>query len=368
MNLITVTTCGTSTITHGQPREKTTFINKRSNLQKSQYTPQDLQDLDAIILHQEEALEHADNNAAKSLSAELHGLIDYYESKGRALNTPGDIHYLIHTDTYQGGEAARLIQEWGEHNGVKFIIQKIDSLNTANVNDFHAGINNLIKWCSDSLTGHDQNYRVIFNLVGGFKSLQGYMQTLGMFYAHETIYIFEAGGLLTIPRMPVDFDTQAKESVREHLTAFRKMGELELILDSSECAGIPDTLLMSDGKDCSLSEWGKVIWDKMKDEIYREKLLPALNDNIKYTDKMIRLAGELDGLHTGWLNSRIDMLSAFLAGGKMDGLKSVDYKKLKTQQGVSTHEFDLWNEGHMRGFCHEDGSAVVIDSIGRGLE
>ncbi|MBR0258002.1 MAG: CRISPR-associated protein [Synergistaceae bacterium] len=367
MNLITVTTCGTSTITHGQ-RENMSFIYKHANLQKSQYTPEDLQALDTIIMHQEEAIEHADNNAAKSLSAELHGLIDYYESKGRALNTPGDIHWLIHTDTYQGGEAARLIQEWGMHNGVNFIIQKIDSLNTANVDDFHAGINNLVKWCCDSLGERDSNHRVIFNLVGGFKSLQGYMQTLGMFYADETIYIFEAGGLLTIPRMPVDFDAQAKESVRKNLTAFRKMGELELVLDSKECAGIPDTLLMSDGKSCCLSEWGKIIWDKMKDEIYREELLPPLNANIRYADKMTRLAGELDGLHTGWLNSRIDMLSAFLSGGKMDGLKSVDYKKLKTQQGVSTHEFDLWNEGHMRGFCHEEGSSVVIDSIGRGLE
>ena len=43
------------------------------------------------------------------------------------------------------------------------------------------------------MPGYRQShYRVVFNLVGGFKSLQGYMNTLGMFYADEIIYIFEA--------------------------------------------------------------------------------------------------------------------------------------------------------------------------------
>jgi hypothetical protein len=52
----------------------------------------------------------------------------------------------------------------------------------------------VIRWCQDTLPGYrESGYHIVFNLTGGFKSIQGWMQTLGMFYADEIVYIFETG-------------------------------------------------------------------------------------------------------------------------------------------------------------------------------
>lgn len=112
----------------------------------------------------------------------------------------------------------------------------------------------------------------MFNLVGGFKSLQGYMQTLGMFYADETVYIFEAGDeLLSILRLPVDFYASARQTVLEHFGAFRKMHRRDVPF--SECSGIPETMLKIIDDQCALSEWGEIIWGAVREEKYKEELL-----------------------------------------------------------------------------------------------
>ena len=50
------------------------------------------------------------------------------------------------------------------------------------------------------------------------------MQALGMFYADETLYIFEAGGeLLSIPRLPVDFNESARQSVVDNFSVARRL-------------------------------------------------------------------------------------------------------------------------------------------------
>ena len=94
---------------------------------------------------------------------------------------------------------------------------RIDDLNTSSLEEFRLGIDELIKWCVGTLPGYRASgYKIVFNLVGGFKALHGYMQTLGMFYADETVYIFETSReLLSIPRMPVDLEASAKQAVRE---------------------------------------------------------------------------------------------------------------------------------------------------------
>ncbi len=69
------------------------------------------------------------------------------------------------------------------------------------------------------------------------------------------------------------------------------------------------------------------------------------------------------------LNQAMDRLSRYLDSGRKDNLSGCDYKKL-TGKAVpgATHEFDLWPDKRgWRGFCHEDGPRVVVDSIGEGL-
>jgi CRISPR/Cas system-associated protein Csm6 len=64
---------------------------------------------------------------------------------------------------------------------------------------------------------------VVFNLTGGFKSVQGFLQAISSFYADETIYIFQfSSELLQIPRLPIKLDTQG--IIDENLTIFRRLG------------------------------------------------------------------------------------------------------------------------------------------------
>ena len=83
-----------------------------------------------------------------------------------------------------------------------------DSLSTASTAAFSAGIDDLIAWLERTIKPLRASYEVCFNLVGSFKSLQGYMNTLGMFYADKVIYIFEGqdAALITIPRLPIQVD------------------------------------------------------------------------------------------------------------------------------------------------------------------
>ena len=370
MPRITVSTCGVSILTNVNKPDQN-FIYKHSNSQITNYSPEDLEHTAKIIDNCRAAIKNSDRAAAVSLSAEIHGLMRYYEREVAFGDIDEDTHYLIHTDTFEGEEAAKLVDELGRRHGIKFILQKVDDLRTDNIELFRFGVNNLISWCHDMLSNNFPHTKVIFNLVGGFKALQGYMQTLGMFYADETIYIFERSQeLLSIPKLPLSLDTlieQVKGIILKHIQVFRKIDVFRRNLSISECEGIPETLLTIIDGECDLSVWGNLIWNNLKslkEEIYREKLLEPLHRNIKYSDGMKRTAEGLDGVHTEWLNSKIDLLARYLDSGRKFNTSALDYKKLRTPQGISTHEFDLWNEDHTRAFCHEEGGVIVIDKIG----
>ena len=192
---VTVSTCGTSIFTNGTAREDVNFLRENANKKEAEHTPAELRKIDELIAAKLDALTSASLKEVQKLSAELNGFISFYGNGANLDEAQQNIHYLIHTDTYQGVKAAELIRAWGCHNGINMQPVKIDDLNTGSVEEFRLGVNNLVEWCAWILPGYrSQGYSVIFNLVGGFKSLQGYMQTLGMFYADETVYIFETGG------------------------------------------------------------------------------------------------------------------------------------------------------------------------------
>ena len=312
-----------------------------------------------------DALKTAGVKEVQKLSAELNGFISFYGNGANLDEAKQNIHYLIHTDTYQGVKAAELIQAWGNHNGINMQPVKIDDLNTGSVEEFRLGVNNLVEWCAWTLPGYrSQGYNVIFNLVGGFKSLQGYMQTLGMFYADETVYIFETGGeLLRIPRMPVDFSANAKQAVIENSLAFRRMQNGNIPL--SECAGIPDTLLEVIGGECTTSAWGKIIWDETQRGLY-SAILPPMSDKIIITRKAQRA---VPPNKTEDFNEAIDKLSRYIDGGMRANLNSCNFRKFEGDPvPPSTHEFNLWSDiGDWRGFCHFEGEKLIIDDAGMGL-
>ena len=369
----TVTTCGTSILTHECSKEERDFLNASANKREADYAPEDRERLLKIVEANRTALLAASEDEARKMSEELNGFIGCYRRNGGRLSDAGnDVHFLIHTDTLQGRLAAEILQDWGTSQGFGISPIRIEDLNTASLDEFRLGIGNLIQWCWETLPGYrSSGYEIIFNLVGGFKSLQGYMQTLGMLYAHETVYIFETGGeLLSIPQIPLDLEAKAKQTVLDHFETFRKMQQGDIPME--ECAGIPETMLrISDGH-CTLSEWGKIIWGEVREARYREELLPPLSPLLSYSDRMRAdaLQFQNDGPRMLKLNQALDRLSRYLDAGRQKNLNSCDYKKLigKPVPG-STHEFDLWPDRRgWRGFCHEEDGKVIVDSIGEGLK
>ena len=176
---ITVSTCGTSFFTNGSSDDDKKFIRDNANKNKNEYSTEELARIDELIGVKRAKLINASPQEAQKLSAELNGFIAFYGNGAKLDEARDNVHYLIHTDTYQGVKAAELIREWAEHHKINMQTFLVDDLNTKNIEEFRLGVNNLVDWCAWTLPGYrSQGYEVIFNLVGGFKSLQGYMQTL----------------------------------------------------------------------------------------------------------------------------------------------------------------------------------------------
>ena len=202
----------------------------------------------------------------------LNGIYGIYN--GNIPDGSDDLHYLICTDTAQGQKTGELIEDFLSSKGFTVSIVQPSQLSTKDTQSFAAGTKELIKWLDETVPRPSTGYQVIFNLVGGFKSLQGYMQTFGAFYADEIVYIFEGStDLIRIPRLPIQIDNTV---ILEHLTKFAMMaaGKLYLV---TELEDVPETLLESieDAGEtyAGLSAWGELIWHRAKADLLREELL-----------------------------------------------------------------------------------------------
>ena len=224
----------------------------------------------------------------RRISAELNGIYGIYNDR-LPENTGDDQHWLICTDTAQGYKTGELIRLFLESQGFTVNIFTPDRLSTQDTASFTTGTKELIKWLEENVPSYlDRDYDIIFNLVGGFKSLQGYMNTFGAFYADEVIYIFEAStaDLIKIPRLPIQIDTTV---IQNHLTQFALMDAGHLYLED-QIAGIPETLLEfieENGTNyAGLSAWGQLIWNRTKKDLLTKELLrfPRLNYKQTFCD------------------------------------------------------------------------------------
>lgn len=212
----------------------------------------------------------------RRISAELNGIYGIY--RGSLPKNSPDLHYLICTDTAQGQKTGELIKDFLEMHDLNVTIHTPPELSTKDTAAFSTGGKNLIRWLESNVPGYrNSGYRVIFNLVGGFKSLQGYMNTFGAFYADEIIYIFEAptSDLITIPRLPIQIDPSV---IQEHRLKFALMAAGKLY-PRRELQDIPETLLdfldeHDPDTDTGLSTWGSLVWHRSKADLLVEELLP----------------------------------------------------------------------------------------------
>lgn len=228
-------------------------------------------------------LSNADIATLRRQSAELNGIIGFY--KGTLEPNSKDAHWLIATDTYLGKMAAEIVktvlQTFFPYTQVKIPA----GLSTNSKEDFLAGIRDLLKWCDETLKLSRHDYEVTFNLTGGFKSLQGYLNTIGMFYADKIVYIFEGSNeLIVIPRLPAKLEVEI----------FDQFAAIFLLLNSEieglkkeEIRGIPDIMLEEYGSESFvLSGWGELSWNVAKESVLSKKLIEL--PGIKYLDSFKR--------------------------------------------------------------------------------
>ena len=217
-----------------------------------------------------ERLETGSVQDRRRLSAELNGLYGLYDNQ---LNAAGDVHILVATDTALGRKAAQTVENFLRTTAGVSNVQLVTprGLNTANVTSFSQGIKELLNEFEQTIPGYkENNYEVIFNLTGGFKSLQGYLNIIGMFYADRLVYIFEGGQeLLNIPRLPLKID---EEKLMEHASELARLAAGG-IYSRSELK-LPGALLDVDEQgDAALSDWGQLVWNRIKDRLLRDELL-----------------------------------------------------------------------------------------------
>lgn len=359
--------CGTSLLTNKANQDERKLVFKYANKKQADEIPSDdKQKLQNLIDRALCSLKEASNEDAKKMSAELNGIINIYG--GQITNdNKGDYHFLLSTDTWLGERTANLVKGWLEkHYGLIIIVHRQVDLQTQEISAFQLSLSELIKKLSEEIPEYSKKqYKIIFNLTGGFKSVQGFLQSISNFYADETVYIFETSSqLLTIPKLPVRMDVLAE--VKDNVLLFRQLS-LGIQVDAHLLVKIPETLLFSIENQTMLSPWGELIWEQSKADVYKNKLLSSPTDKIQYSEHFKKDVLNVENDRIFIINKQIDKLYNFLEKGQNP--RSLDFKQLQgTEMLLSTHELDAWSDKDAkRIFGHYSGKIFVLDSLSKGL-
>lgn len=359
MKKLIISPCGTSILTNGATEEERKVLNKNSNAKESSISKEDKEIISSRIKKIKEEIKDWGIVDAQKKSAELNSLIQFYKSDLKQLQ---DHHLLIKTDTYLGTETATIIQQYLEQNNIGVEILDIKDLRTEDLNSFQLALSEIVRDFSKRLDEYKKSgYEIIFNLTGGFKSIQGFLQVLAMFYADKTIYIFETGKeLLEIPRIPIKADEI--EVFEKYLISFRK---LACGVDA-DVSGIPEIFLLQIDEEVSLSPWGEIAWKNAKNIIYEQKLHPSPTEKIKYSDGFLKDIQNLQPHRRKELNEKIDDLFRYLETNQ--NLKSLNFKTIsKGAKRKSTHEIYANSDEAKRIYCHYEDNVVILDEYGEHL-
>jgi putative CRISPR-associated protein (TIGR02619 family) len=361
--------CGTSILTNqAADNEERRTLFRHANARAPREIPEpDRQRLAALVERVTEFVDQANEKSAAKMSAELNGIIRFYDG---VIPARHDFHLLLSTDTWLGSVTTELVKRWLDRagDGLTVVIHRQTDLQTRDLAAFQLALSELLRRFDEEITRYSQqNYRVIFNLTGGFKSIQGFLQSIANFYADETVYIFEtASELMRIPRLPVRLD--AAGTIRENLAVLRRL-RLGLPPASTDLVDIPETMLLRIEDETALSPWGELLCLNHIPAIYQERLWPPPDsDKIRYSKKFTKKANELPPERTAMLNRRIDDLTRHL-GDQSYNPRSLDFKPLKGRpRDPSTHELDAWADLDARRiFGHFEEAVFVIDDLDRGL-
>ncbi|MBX5452952.1 MAG: putative CRISPR-associated protein [Acidobacteriia bacterium] len=356
--ILLLSTCGTSSLTNNADENTRSWLNKIAN--KKDLPKTESERLQKHAAHRKQQLLDAKITERRRLSAELNGIAAVLERWA-----PSRIqHFLIQTDTAAGKACAKIVQAVLEKDGQPVQIIEAPGLRTDDFPSFREALADVTKQLEELLPGHrEQGWTVLFNLTGGFKSVNAYLQALGMLYADRCVFLFEgAPMLMEIPRLPIKL--VEKDEIQKHLTVFRKL-EHGYSVAESEAAGIPDALLLSDDGQVTASVWGDVVWSRVRKELLKERLLEPLSPKLAISNAVRKAFDKLEDKRRVEVNDALDALSAHLDLGK-ELPKSNTLRELKGNPvPPATHELYLWSDGSAgRLFGHFDEDHFIADSLG----
>lgn len=363
--LVLFSTCGTSVLTNLAPKDRG-WLWGIANKTEPDLSGEEKQKLAGIVDQAQSKLADADAAEQRKLSAELNGIHAVLEKWNPRIIK----HRLLHTDTYIGRQAMELIRSKLEKEKLGDACpMTAPGLRTDSQLNFRGAISKLTKELVPELKGwKEKDYTIIFNLTGGFKSLNAYIQALGSFYADRCVFLFEAktSELMEIPRLPARLDIG--DSIKDHGLVFRKLTH-SYPVDATEAQGVPETLVDIIDTQADLSVWGEVAWAEHQGKVYGGDLLPPLSDKLDLSKKSLQKEfAKLPDKRKIETNQALDALSAGLDGHRTV-LKSNTFKKLQGKPNPpSTHELYLWSDGDAkRLYGHYEDENFIADSIDKHL-
>lgn len=367
MPMLVVSTCGTSVLTHGLRLDELALRTRTANSQRDELEADEAHALGELIERQTAALAQADIAEARRRSAEINGLLALYG--GSLAGSGGDHQILLCSDTWQGHASAEAVEAWLQQHGCSVELHRCQELNTKRYEEFRLALGELARWATSTISSYrDQGWEVIFNLTGGFKSLQGFVQALGMFLADRCVYLFEGtdSDLMTVPRLPLRLDLE--QVVAEQLLVFRRLAA-GMACPAAECKDIPEVLLFQTGGECLLSEWGELAWAQAKREIYaNQELLPPMVERLRYADGLAMTFQQLAADRRVIVHQRLDDLACYVTSKGRHNPNRLGVQKLRQAVDGSTHEADAWSDGDARRlYLHWEDDTLVVDRLGPGL-
>lgn len=340
-SILIVSTVGTSLLTNQlQDHKCRQVLTETANLEEKELNPEDKRIIDARRREVLQRLNGQGPDEWAQSSAEINGILSYLRQAQRDLAAPGDRHVLVGTKTYHGQLTLSIVREFLERLGCIVTSIETGELSAKDREEFLNGIARVAEWCHENLPRYrEKAYKVVFNLTGGFKGVQGCLTALRMFYADEVVYIFERSQLIVIPRLPIRLE--AKDEAERNAVVF---GLLEhnrtLSTGALDAAGVsydPNSAMLdvvtADGQQLiSLSPWGTVLWNEHRKNVLSQCLWdwPYLDyserfrrDFERYTDPNVRTE----------LQEKLALMSHTLVEsdgnfGKLRKLHGLEYDKL----------------------------------------
>ena len=343
-----VSTVGTSVLGNAVDPFDRGRLYKLANHAAGRLAADDATFLDSAVERARTEVLAADDKACRRLSAELNGIIAYEGELRRTGRRGIDQHVLVSTDTAAGNRAAKVIDEKIRARGGSSVVCPIKDLQTADLDLFRSGCSSLARemWrlAGGSIrpgAGRD----LVFNLTGGFKGVNAFVQTVALAFGAETIYVFETSDrLMHIPRLPMAF--AANEEIARAFPIYRRMAVGERVtFAEAQSAGLSEPLILTDGETVTLSEYGDLFFPIAWAEIASKSLLPARSGRIRFTNAFRHQAEKLPPDRLKQVNDAIEALELRLEYKAEGQLKRHTFKPLQgNPKPPATHELYLWSD------------------------